>query len=270
MHNETPYIIGSKKVQTPRENIKKQRRRRVYVINIKRIILFSIAIVLLISAPVGVYVYKRLTKNVLPSKSYYFLQIYSETDGVKATADATLLKQKGGAGHIYNDGVFRIMAGVYDNYDDAFSVYSRYAESYTDSMVYELKVPRLDLGKFMESDLCSAVLPIFKLTETEVFSSLQSLDYSLDKGEISQAAVLSAVSQIKEKVIGSRRTIENLKSEYPLNSALDIVIDYLVNICAIIDSNLPIENYSIEYRIKLSLCQLCTLYYDTVNLFHKM
>lgn len=273
MLSSTPYIIGTESINNGKtENVrtKKYKRRRVYVLNVKRIILFSIAIILLISAPAGYIIYRRYSKYILPSTTYYYLQLSQTDNGTLASSLSSDYIAKGAAGYIVNDGVFRIMANVYSDHNDAMTVQSRFVDSYENCLLYEVKIAKINLMNYMDRQPAKEVYPILYNARYEIFEALQKLDYSLDRGEISQAAVLLSVKNLREGLVKNISDINGILESYPTNKALKITLDYLLSIVSILDNNLPIENYTVGHKIKLTLCQIVNLYQSTVNLFKEI
>lgn len=274
MHSSTPYIIGGKREEYRGEEsgkIKKYRRRRVYVLNIRRIVMFSIAIILLLSAITATFVYRNFTRFRFSSQIFYYLQLKSVDDGATAMSLASDFAKKGGAGYIINDGDFRIMVSVYSDKGDAITVCNRYIAEYPQAEIYELKIPAVNFMKFTEKELARELYGIYKEIRLTLFDKLQSLDFSYGKGELSQAAVLSAISALKRDFLTPLiNKTSDLRNGFPASEALECMNDFLSNILAMLETDFPAENFTVTNKIKLTLCRLCRLYLDSSVIFQKL
>lgn len=267
MNSSAPYIIGK---NDDGAKVKKYRRRRVYVLNVSKIVLFSLALLLLFSAAFGFFLYKYHIKYTIPEDTYYYLQLAFSENGAVATERASEITDKGGAGYVLNDNGFRVMANVYSRKSDAEEVFSRYSASYSDAEIYEMKIPSLNLKKYMEKNLAKQIYPIYLCLESELFDSLQKLDFSLGRGELSEAAVLKAVFDIKNEIKDKRLKLTELKEEYPANAALNLIMDFNDNVTGILDTLFPANDFTVGNKLKLALCMLCCLYGETTVFFQKM
>ena len=142
-----------------------------------------IVILLVLSAAICLLIVflPRLTavsagKSGFGGKTFYLLAVGKHTarDGALLSVQDTV--GRGGAGYIYNDGEYNVIAAVYDREADAKAISSINSGSYC----IELSVPRLD------SDGASENAALEFLTG-EWFTSMQSAADGLQRGNITEA-----------------------------------------------------------------------------------
>ena len=75
-------------------------------------------------------------------KTFYMLAIGRATDREQAQTMAQYAVERGGAGYIYNDGEYKIVAAVYDKESDAKTLTSVNENSY----YFELTVPKCNIA----------------------------------------------------------------------------------------------------------------------------
>lgn len=114
-------------------------------------------------------------------KRFYFLatgKYEDRSDALFASQDAI---NRGGAGYIYNDGAYNVIASVYDSESDAKALASVNENSY----YFEISVPKLDTGN--ESDLAA-----LKFLTGEWFSAVQTAADELQRGNATEAQAENA------------------------------------------------------------------------------
>lgn len=109
-------------------------------------------------------------------KTFYFLAVgkYSARDDALLSVRDTVLR--GGAGYVYNDGEYNIIAAVYDRESDAKALVSVNAGSFC----VEFAVPRVDIDVAADNSALEYLV-------TEWFADLQSAADELQRGTITEA-----------------------------------------------------------------------------------
>ena len=130
----------------------------------------------------------RLTSTVTSSpkydgKTFYMLATAATDDRDEALLLATDAKSRGGAGFIYNDGSYRIIAAAYERESDAKTLVSVNANSY----YFPLSVPTADLS---DNDIS-----LLDYLTGEWFATAHTAANERDRGNITDAAAEYAVAK---------------------------------------------------------------------------
>lgn len=174
-----PYIISRR----PRRSEKYRDPRRP-----KRAAGVLVIVLLLLTAGICalVWLLPGLTETAggSPSfggKTFYFLATAKTDERVEALTAAQAASDRGGAGHIYNDGEYRVIAAVYDRESDVKTLVSVNADSH----YFALEYPKLDCDERDRRAL--------EYLTGEWFSSVFAAVTELDRGNITDAAAERAV-----------------------------------------------------------------------------
>lgn len=169
-----PYIISRR----PRRSEKYRDPRRP-----KRAAGALIIVLLLLTAGICalVWLLPGLTQTVggspsFDGKTFYFLATAKTDERVQALTAAQAASDRGGAGYIYNDGDYRIVAAVYDRESDVKTLVSVNADSH----YFALEYPKLDCT--------DGERRVLEYLTGEWFSSVFAVVTELDRGNISDAA----------------------------------------------------------------------------------
>lgn len=153
-----------------------------------------IAALLFLSAVIctAVSLYPRLSKSskvaVGFSKTYYFLAVGEEQTRVQAQENAQYAKEHGGAGYIYNDGKYHIVAAVYERETDVKTLVSVNADSHYFA---------LDFSVAAYGDGDKRVLDYLT---GEWFNTVFTAVTELDKGNIAESAAEHAVASAFDRL----------------------------------------------------------------------
>lgn len=162
-----------------------------------------IAVLLLLSAGICLLIVfmPKLTGTVASSspefggKTFYFMATAESTDRAQATVLAGDTAARGGAGYIYNDGKYHVVAAVYEREADVKTLVSINADSH----YFALTVPAVKCG-----DGDKALL---EYITGDWFTTLYTAATELDRGNVSDAAaeftVVSALDRLAELARGA-------------------------------------------------------------------
>lgn len=174
-----------------------------------------IAILLLLTAAICLLVVflPRLTsasvsREGFGGKTFYFLAVGKyplRDEAVLSVQDTT---GRGGAGYIYNDGSYNVIAAVYDSEADAKALASVNAGSF----YFALSVPKLN------ADAAFSVAALDYLAN-EWFSTLQSAADELQRGNTTEAQAERAAASVCAALRKLSENIETPALEYALESA---------------------------------------------------
>ncbi|MDE5592730.1 MAG: hypothetical protein K2I75_02230 [Clostridiales bacterium] len=143
-------------------------------------------------------------------KTYYFLCTAETEDRTQSLLSAKSASDRGGAGYIYNDGKYRIIAGVYAKESDVKTLVTVNADSFYFSLT-------LNGGAYASGD--RAVIDY--LTD-EWFSVVSAASTELDRGNITESAAEYTVSSACDKLRG---LAENANSTKLKSAILSCVYD---------------------------------------------
>ncbi|MBD5132066.1 MAG: hypothetical protein HDT28_05710 [Clostridiales bacterium] len=187
---------------------KSKRRRRSH-----RAAGLLITVLLLLTAAICLLVFflPRLPKAVTSSsshafggKTYFALAVGNTTTRQEALTFAEYAQERGGAGYIYNDGEYKIIAALYEREVDAKTLVSVNQNSF----YFSLSVPSCDC-----EDGDKAAL---EYLTGEWFSTVNAAATELDRGNITEAAAELALDTANGKL----KTLAHNAQNSRLKSAL--------------------------------------------------
>lgn len=130
-------------------------------------------------------------------KTYYFLCTAETEDRTQSLVSAKSAMDRGGAGYVYNDGKYRIIAAVYAKETDVKTLVTVNADSFYFSLT-------LHGGNYSSSDKA-----VIEYLTGEWFDVVSAASTELDRGNITESAAEYAVSSACDKLRG---LAENAKS----------------------------------------------------------
>lgn len=170
-----------------RRSKKRRSHRRAAGVLVTVLLLLSGAICLL------VFFLPRLSVGVDARPSgvsavFYFLSTAEETEKQRAAEQAQSCSSRGGAGYVYNDGVYRIIAGVYASETDAKAL-----ASVNDGATY-FKV------EVAQDRYAQGAMQALEYFAGEWFSAVDTAVRELDRGNITEAAAEHSVEKAFDKL----------------------------------------------------------------------
>lgn len=190
-----------------------------------------IAVLLLLTAGICFLVFflPRLTATVTSSpkfegKTFYMLATAQTDDRDQAILLASDASTRGGAGYVYNDGSYRIVAAVYEREADAKTLVSVNADSH----YFALSVPAADVS---ENDIA-----LLEYITGEWFTVVYTAATELDRGNTTDAAaeyaVANACAQLRRKAANASDFLADgvrqaAQFSVPQNSAVLAYIRYV-------------------------------------------
>ncbi len=122
-------------------------------------------------------------------KTFYFLTTGKATDRLAAREQAQYAIERGGAGYIYNDGNYRIVAAAYEREADAKTLASVNADA--DYFAFSLPSAACDGGDKATLEYLAG----------ELFTVCATAATELDRGNITEASAEYAVSSALDKLV---------------------------------------------------------------------
>ncbi len=121
-------------------------------------------------------------------KTYYFLATAETDEKVQALTSAQYAAERGGAGYIYNNGKYRIVASAYEREADVKTLVEVNADSHYFSLT------------FANSSYAKGDKRVLECLTGEWFSTVFTAASELDRGNITEAAAEHAVKKASGKL----------------------------------------------------------------------
>jgi len=183
----------------------------------------------------GIFSFGNGKSVQIKEQKYYAVETGFFTSDSDARAEAQSVKGRGGAGYIYNDGKFHVLAAAYATLSDAEKVKAQLGGN---AAVYEVKTPALSIEfdgtKAQKETISKAFLQFSAL-----YGKLYNLSVRLDLQEIGAGAVYLALAECENETralitefnaaTGGVTTMTFIR----LRSELTIAADALYSLCDI-------------------------------------
>lgn len=148
--------------------------------------------------------------TTVDGKTYYFLCTAETEDKTQCLLSAQNAMGRGGAGYVYNDGKYRIIAAVYNKESDVKTLVTVNADSFYFSLTLR------------GGDYASGDKAVIEYLTGEWFSVVSAASTELDRGNITESAAEYAVSSACDKLRG---LAENAKSDRLKSAVLSCTYD---------------------------------------------
>ena len=183
---------------------------------------FSVIFILIILL-LGMAIYLKPSEKKL---NFYFVEIASFQTYSKASTLANEIKQQHGAGYIYYDYNYKVLATYFTSKSDAEKVVSNLVESYPNAKVYTLQVTKKLKLKSLNKQQVEIVGKLnSKLQET--INILSNASMLLDKQELS---LNKFIHQTNEILNSFSDLYENFLNLFKQNSTHNVTKEHLENI----------------------------------------
>jgi len=206
--------------------------------------------------------YAFLSKTeVVAGKTYrvkaetrYFLVTGTYDSIADANLAAAIVKERGGAGYIFNDGKFRIVAAVYKDKKTAETVA---VKQKSETEIYPITIKETTLGsdKAIAKSLAAA-LNVYD----EIFRDLTAVTEEYEKGNSTEGALALAATNAAEGMKNSAREIAETDETGLIGEYLTASADTLIAVTTE-------ESYTLPVRVR---CALCSLVYERYALSSKL
>ena len=170
--------------------------------------------------------------SAFAGKTYYFMYTSESTDKAQAALSAADTSSRGGAGYVFNDGTYKIVAAVYARESDVKTIVSVNPESAYFSVTLNAAKDSAALDY-----LCG-----------EWFDTVYLASAELDRGNITEAAAEHAVSVACDKLVSLaessdpkiKRALLNVRYDFPSTVSVLSRIRYIVaDVLASVSRALP-------------------------------
>ena len=188
-----------------------------------------IAVLLLLTAGICVRVV-FLPKLSVPTsgapsfkgKTYYLLATAKATDRAQASVAAQYAAERGGAGYIYNDGNYHIIAAVYEREADAKTLASMNADSH----YFALTIPPSACGAGDKRAL--------EYLTGEWFQTVSAAATELDRGNITESAAEHALSVACRRLYDCADGAESARFKRAVTAVCEYVMPQSVTVLSYI------------------------------------
>lgn len=143
----------------------------------------------------------------------YTMQMGAFSEEKNAKASAQEIMTRGGAGYVFNDGSYRVLASAYTSEQDANTVKDQLkSQSNIDASVYTITVPKVDLTITSDDknyDTLNAAFTSYLAAKDKV----GELSLKLDKGEMNKDQALGELTTMKDELQKHYQAIEKLSEK---------------------------------------------------------
>lgn len=188
------------------------------------------------------------------AETRYFLVTGTYDSIADANLAAAIVKERGGAGYIFNDGKFRIAAAVYKDKKTAETVA---VKQKSETEIYPITIKETTLGsdKAIAKSLAAA-LNVYD----EIFRDLTAVTEEYEKGNSTEGALALAATNAAEGMKNSAREIAETDETGLISEYLTASADTLIAVTTE-------ESYTLPVRVR---CALCSLVYERYALSSKL
>ncbi len=187
-YGDEPHIVEKRRVRAAKKPTAAPSRRKI---GLK---LAVTAAVLSVFALFYVAFNSARTETVMrvKRKEWYYVGIFTSADSGQATIKALDIRTRGGAGFIYNDGNFSVVASVYPTEREAKSVEGKQPDPATviKTEFSEIRFPAAETDETISSALA---LPAAAIAE------LNDMAQSYEKGNLTESEVAYRLDGIRAK-----------------------------------------------------------------------
>lgn len=215
----------------------------------------------------GAFVVFGDTKIKIKAKTYYAVTLGEYDDRLKAEQVALGANIQGAGGYIWEDDKYWVIGNVYSSMSDAEKVKENLKESKYSVDIKEITTQNLNLNMDMyEQENMNTINSAFEIFDS-IYDSLYDYSVRFDKGEITNLAVSSGLSELKGKVKGIIIDVQNLLIKG--DSVLSRVQSSLVMSDELLDQTIikTMDNSGTNYSLKYSVASIVRIRYE---LFSKL
>jgi len=203
------------------------------------------------------------TKIKVNESYVYAVSLGEYSDKNEAERVALGSNIQGAGGFVWEDeGKYYVLGNVYSTLSDAEKVVGNLKDTKYSVSVIQITYPKLnlDFSSYENSDM----LVINKSLEAfdDVYSKLYDYSIKFDKGDISNLAVSSGVSELRGEIKGLIISVQNLINKS--GGSLEKVQNSLVKLDELLDQTIikTIDNTSTNYSLKYSIVSVVRIKYD--------
>ena len=205
-------------------------------------------IVIILLLGLCVFLYPKQTNTL----NFYFVEIDNFQTYNKANSLANEIKNSGGAGYVYFDGTYHVLASFYSNYKSAEKVVNNLKSDYKNATVFNIETYKFTDKKKLNSSQNKSIKNFLDTTHTMILN-LEKLNTNFDKKSLQIEELKIHIKNNQEEFNNVYSSlIEDLKN----NSKFNFIKEYLVQMKNSLSNLSNLENNTAS----------STLRYETVKL----
>ena len=214
----------------------------------KAIVVLSLSLTLAIML---VYFFGKThsSADVIAQRKWYYVVVYEQTTVAKAQVSAKELKERGGAGFIINDGVFRIASAVYSSEIDAKNVASRLNAS-----VYSVIAHKIYLPTSLTDEQKKIINQAYSSYSNSYHKMIKAIE-EYEQGKSEESKLIYALNNTKSELIREKESVEAILLNNP-SPQLDALRDYLETCIESVEIAEQGEDESASSRARLATCKI--------------
>ena len=196
--------------------------------------------------------------------SLYAIQMGAFADEENAEAFSQQLKKRGGAGYIYNNGFYRVMAIGFQSEDDAKQVRDELRAEDIESHVYKLATGGADMQITATQENVDIIRSAYGIWE-EKYRSLEEIIVSLDSGAISPSEAVDKIRETKTEMELKKEKLQEINAGQNNNAILAGLVELYNGSCLSLDKVLSKnsnDKVAISSEIKYTYIDMLMLYKD--------
>lgn len=211
----------------------------------------------------GAFVVFGDTRIKVNAKSFYAITLGEYDDRLKAEQVALGSNIQGAGGYIWEeDNTYWVVGNIYSTQSDAEKVKENLKESKYSIAIKEISMPKININMDMyKNEDMNTINSAFEIID-KIYSVLYDYSVRFDKGEITNLAVSSGISELKGIVKSIIIDVQNLMNKG--DSTLKEVQSALVKCDELLDQTIikTIDNSGTNYSLKYSIACLVRIRYE--------
>ena len=174
------------------------------------------------------------------SNFFFFVEVESFATYSQCLATSNELSLSGGAGYVYFDGNYKILAGIYSSEQDANNVVKNIEADYTHAKIYKVETKNFVNLKTLNQSQNKNISEIFTFLNKTI-NALTDLCAKYDKQVTSEDHI---AIQLKNKKNECASLLENFSNAFKTNSTYYSAKKYLDNIVVSLNELSDFQNLS--------------------------
>ena len=216
-------------------------------------------IVILIILLMGLALYIGIKPN--PNQYYYFVEINTFYRYLDANNLANQIQNKGGAGYVYYDDKYHVLASFYPNKEDAEKVCENLKNEYSNASVFVIEATKFKVDRKF-SDKENNVLAKLNKANSELFNNLYTIINNYDSSKEQKNQLLINI----ENCHSTYKSSANLIDPYFKNSKYSTSKQYILDILSCSQDSVDVaKEEDFSYKLKYNLIKIVLLHCSFLN-----
>jgi hypothetical protein len=194
----------------------------------------------------------------------FAIQMGAFTDEENAKAFSQELKTRGGAGYIFKDEFYRVMAIGFQSEEDARQVRYDLKEDEIESHIYKITTAGVDMEITATPENVTEIRSAFEMWEDK-YRSMEEIIVSLDSGAIAPLEAADKIRMLKMEMEQKRDKLQEKNSNQNNNVILAGLVGLYDDSCQLLDiilSDNTNDKVAISSKIKYTYIEMLMQYKD--------